>query len=61
MTHFVLDPCWNNGQCDYRENHPTYEKEVIEVDGDEYKHMLNARNPHIFDITQLNCDNSIQK
>ena len=48
-----ISPRWNNGQCGHRDNHPTYEKEVIEVVADEYKHMFNTRNPHVFDITRF--------
>ena len=48
-----ISPLWNNGECGHWQNHPTYEKEVIEVVGDEYKHMFSTKNPHIFDITRF--------
>ena len=43
-------PLWNDGQCGFGDNHPSFEKGVIEVVGDEYEHMFDIENPHVFDI-----------
>jgi len=42
-------PLWNNGQCTYGMNHPSFEKTSFAV-GEEYEHMLNTNNPHVFSL-----------
>ena len=42
-------PLWNNGQCTYGMNHPSFEKTSFAV-GEEYEHMLNTNNPHVFGL-----------
>ena len=44
-------PLWNEEFCRYELNHPSFQKEVIEIVGEEYEHMFGTNNPHIFSKT----------